>query len=58
VTDGNLAIIAAMLIAAVPLLLSRAADRSGPLPRVPFWPTPGDGEQQATRPADEPPQQQ
>jgi hypothetical protein len=49
--------LAATLLMLVPLLLSRAADRSGPLPRILFWPTPGEREAQVTRPAPEPPQQ-
>lgn len=49
--------LAATLLMLVPLLLSRAADRSGPMPRILFWPTPGEREAQVTRPADEPQQQ-
>lgn len=49
-----LARLATVLLMLVPLLISRAADRSGPLPRVLFWPTPSEREPQVARPADEP----
>ncbi|MEU0150617.1 hypothetical protein [Micromonospora fulviviridis] len=57
--DGPVPLVrlAATLLMLVPLLLSRAADRSGPIPRILFWPTPGEREAHVTRPADEPQQQ-
>jgi hypothetical protein len=54
--DGRapMARLAATLVMTVPLLLARAADRRGPMPRVLFWPTHGDQEEQAPQPADDP----